>query len=71
MRTAKIGPDLRLNPGLLRDLNSDLKASKAFQFLFFLSASWWLEALKETEEVIQENAFEQKKKKPGLNLNPG
>ena len=39
MRTAKIGPDLRLNPRLLRDLNSDLKASKAFQFLFFLSAS--------------------------------
>jgi len=30
-----------------------------------------LEALKITEKIIQENAFEHKKKKPGLNLTPG
>ena len=39
---------------------------KAFQFKFFLSTSWWLEALKMTEKIIRENSFEQKKKKPGL-----
>ena len=27
--------------------------------------------LKITEEIIRENAFEHKKKKPGLNLTPG
>ena len=27
--------------------------------------------LKITEKIIRENAFEQKKKKPGLNLTPG
>ena len=27
--------------------------------------------LKITEKIIQENVFEQKKKKPGLNLTPG
>ena len=47
-----------------------------------MPTAWLLEALKITEkiiigrfknnrEIIQENAFEQKKKKPGLNLTPG
>ena len=30
-----------------------------------------MKALKITEKIIQENAFEHKKKKPGLNLTPG
>jgi len=30
-----------------------------------------LEALKITEKIIRENAFEHKKKKPGLNSTPG
>ena len=30
-----------------------------------------MEGLKETEKIIPENAFEQKKKKSGLNLTPG
>ena len=30
-----------------------------------------LQALNITEKIIQENAFEHKKKKPGLNLTPG
>ena len=30
-----------------------------------------IEALKITETIIRENAFEHKKKKPGLNLTPG
>ena len=42
-----------------------------FQLSFFLSTSWWLEALKITEKIIQENAFEHKKRKSGFNLTPG
>ena len=30
-----------------------------------------MEGLKVTEKIIPENAFEQKKKKSGLNLTPG
>ena len=30
---------------------------------------WWLKALKITEKIIRENAFELKKKKPGLSAN--
>ena len=30
-----------------------------------------MKALKITEEIIRENAFEHNKKKPGLNLTPG
>ena len=36
-----------------------------------MSTSWWLRALKITEKIIRENAFEHKKRKPGLNLTPG
>ena len=54
----------------MQHLNSHLKASKEFQFQFFLSTSWWLETLKIAEKIIRENAFEQNKKKPGLNLTP-
>ena len=67
MRCSKLGQD---NPGLVQGLNSDLKAYKAYQFQFFFSTSWWLEALKITEKIIRENAFEDKKKKSGLNLTP-
>ena len=28
--------------------------------------SWWLDAVKRREKITRENAFEQKKKKPGL-----
>ena len=36
-----------------------------------MSTSWQLDALKTIEKNIQGNAFEQKKKKPGLKFNPG
>ena len=32
---------------------------------------WWLDALKRTEKIIRENAFEQKKKNPWLEFNLG
>ena len=32
-----------------------------------MSTSWSLDALKTTENIIRENAFEQNKKKPSLN----
>ena len=38
---------------------------------FFLSTSWWLDALKLAQKIIRENAFERIKKKPGFNLTPG
>ena len=37
--------------------------------IFFLSTSWWLEALNITEKTILENAFEHKVKKPRLSAN--
>ena len=51
-------------------LISDMKAWEAISILFFLPAIWWLEALKRREKITQENAFEQKKKKPQLKFNP-
>ena len=30
-----------------------------------------IETSKKTEKIIRENAFEQKKKKPGVKFNPG
>ena len=44
---------------------------KSISVLILLTTIWWLEALKITEQIIRENAFEHKKKKPGLNLTPG
>ena len=32
---------------------------------------WTSSALKRIEKIIRENAFEQKRKKPGLKFNPG
>ena len=55
----------------MRNLNSDLKAWKEFQFQFFLSTSWWLEALKIAEKIIREKAFEHNKKKTRVKFNPG
>ena len=55
----------------MRDLNSDLKAWKEFQFQFFLSTSWWLEALKIAEKIIREKAFEHNKNKTRVKFNPG
>ena len=54
------------NTGLVRNLNSDVKAYKSNSVLFFLSTIWWLHFLKRIEEITRENAFEQTKKKPGL-----
>ena len=48
-----------------------MKAWEANSVLFFLPTIWWLDALKRREEIILENTFEQKKKKPGLKFNPG
>ena len=53
----------------MRDLNSDLKAYISVLILFdyklMIGNSKNL-----TEKMIRENAFEHKKKKPGLNLTP-
>ena len=59
------------NPGLVRNLISDMKAWEANSVLFFLPTNWRLDALKRREEITRENTFEQKKKKPGLKFNPG
>ena len=48
-----------------------MKAYKANSVIFFLATIWWLDALKRIEKIIRQNAFEQKKKKPRLRLNPG
>ena len=37
----------------------------------FLSKIWWLDTLKRIEKIVGQNAFEQKKDKPGLKFNPG
>ena len=42
---------------------------KSISVLFFLSTSWWLEALKIAQKIIRENAVDHKKKKPGLSAN--
>ena len=55
----------------MQNLISDMKAWEANSVLFFLPTIWWLDALKRREEIIRENTFEQKKKKPGLKFNPG
>ena len=44
-----------------------MKDSEKIQFTSF---SLHFDALKRTEEIIWENAFEQKYKKPGLKFNP-
>ena len=45
------------------------KLKKHFSFNSFVFFCWWLEALKITGEITRENAFEHKKKKPGLTAN--
>ena len=47
-----------------------MKVKKATQFYFILSTIGRLDTLKNTE-IIRENAFEQKKKKLGLQFNLG
>ena len=65
------GPSCSDNPGLLRNFNSDMKASKRNSVLFFSYTIWWLDALKTIEKIIRENALEQKRKKPRLWFNLG
>ena len=48
-----------------------MEAEKANSVLFLMPTIWWLDALKRIEKIIQENAFEQKKEKPGSKFNPG
>ena len=68
----KQGRVVQDNPGLVRNLNSDMKAfKKASSVLFLLLTIWWMDAVKRIEKIIRENAFEQKKKKPRLKFNPG
>ena len=54
----------------MRNFNLDMQALKANSVLFFLPAIWWVDALKRIEKIIQDNASEQKKKKPRLKFNP-
>ena len=35
-----------------------------------MKAVWWLDTAKRIERIIKENAFDEKKKKSGLKLNP-
>ena len=51
---------LRLNPVL----------KGKFRFIIFVY-NLMINALKRIEKIIRKNAFEQKKKKPGLKFNPG
>ena len=63
-----LDPPLKIShPGLVRDLNSDMKAQKANS----LPIIWWLDALKRKEKIIRESAFDKKKKKSGLKFNSG
>ena len=45
-----------------------MKAHKSNSVLFFLSKIWSLHAPKRIEKITRENAFEQKKKKPGQKI---
>ena len=36
-----------------------------------MSTIWWLAILKRIEKIVQENAFDEKKKRPRLKFNPG
>ena len=56
--------------GLVRNLNSDMKAYKSNSVLFFLSTIRWLHFLKRAEEITRENAFEQTKNKWRLKFSP-
>ena len=47
-----------------------MKVWKANSVEFFLPTIWWLDILKRIEKIIQQNAFDKKKKKPGLKFNP-
>ena len=56
----------------MQNFDSDMKAKKANSALFFSQTTWWFDALKRIEKIIPlKNAFEQRKKKPGLKFNPG
>ena len=44
---------------------------KAWKPIQFFPLIWWLDALKKINKIIQENSFEQKKRKPRLKFNPG
>ena len=48
-----------------------MKTWEANSVLFFLPTIWRLDALKRREEITLEHTFVQKKKTPGLKLNPG
>ena len=48
-----------------------MKAWGANSVLLLLPTIWWLDALKRREKIVRENAFKQKKKKPGLKFKPG
>ena len=67
--------------GLFKAGLSQPRVSAKFDFILYESlrskfscilfaCNWWWDALKRREKIIRENAFEQKKKKPGLKFNP-
>ena len=58
-----------INPGLERNLNSAIRAWKA-NSVFSLPTIWGLHTLKRIEKIIRGNAFDKKKKNPGLKFNP-
>ena len=35
-----------------------------------MSTIWWLVTLKRIEKIVRENAFDERKKRPGLKFNP-
>ena len=60
---------LKAFTGLVRSLNSHLKAFKTVNSMkFILSTSWWLDALKITENYPKK-CFWRKKNNPGLSTN--
>ena len=46
--------------------NESLKAN-----LVYVQMNDWIMVLKRVEKIIPQNAFQQKKNKPGLRFNPG
>ena len=61
----------KVNPGLVQYFHFRYESLRSkFSFILFPTI-WLLGALKGREKIIRENAFEQKKKKPGLKFNFG
>ena len=55
----------------MRNLNSDIKAYEVISVLFFLSTSWWLDALQNDRENYPRKCFWTKEIETRVKFNPG